>query len=209
MEISKAEHDRIVKEFATQVNHRANNLLSVIQGIIRMSDGESVDTFKSKIEGRICALSQAHSLLSETNWEAVPLLEIIQRELSAYVDLESPRLHLLGQPIMLPAARAQNAAMLMHELATNSTKYGALKSKEAHLTIKWELGETGLDYSWIETGLTGIVKPVAHGSGLRLVEQIARGIRADVKFHWLDTGLQIDFHQPYSLHRSRESLLPN
>jgi two-component sensor histidine kinase len=207
MSVSKVEHDRIVKECLTQVNHRANNLLSVIHGIIRMSSGTTIDAFKQTIEGRISALAQAHSLLSASNWESIPLYDLIRAELMNHIDPSSSRIHLSGVSLMLPGPRAQNAAMIMHELVSNAVKHGALKTKRGEITVKWEPMDDGLHYCWYEDGVVDCKEPDELGTGLTFVHRLVRSTRATMEISWLSTGVHIDFVQPYDHTRTRESVM--
>jgi two-component sensor histidine kinase len=197
MSVSKVEHDRIVQECLTQVNHRANNLLAVIHGIIRMSSAGDVHRYKQIIEGRISALAQAHSLLTAANWESIPLRDIINGALIDYVDPRSPRIHLSGPPLELPGPRAQNAAMIMHELVVNAVQYGALKTKQGQISVDWSYGDKGVDYNWTESGVTDCHEPLELGTGLQLVQRLCRGTRATMTITWPTTGIRIEFFQPY------------
>lgn len=206
MTISRLEHDRIVQQCLTQVNHRANNLLAVIQGIIRMSTADDIDSYKTVIEGRISALAQAHSLLSASNWESIPLKDLIQGELINYIDPRSPRIQICGCNLDLPGPRAQNAAMIMHELAVNAYQHGALRTERGEIKVQWEPKDDGLHYSWMETGQDDVKEPERLGTGLILVERVIRSTRATMTIRWPRTGIQLNFVQPYDSIRTRESV---
>lgn len=207
MSVSQVEHDQIVKECLTQVNHRANNLLSVIHGIIRMSSGSTVEEFKQIVEGRISALAQAHSLLSATNWQSIPLRDLINAELLNYIDPASPRIHVVGEEVWLPGARAQNAAMIMHELAVNAAQHGALKVPHGEIRVEWHPDAEGLHYCWHEHGLTDCKAPEELGTGLTFVDRVVRSTRATMHISWPCTGIHLDFFQPYDHLRTRESVM--
>lgn len=207
MTVPKAEHDRIVQACLTEVNHRANNLLAVIQGIIRMSTADNTEDYKKVIEGRISALAQAHSLLSASNWESISLKDIIHGELVNYVDPKSSRLNIEGCEVMLPGPRAQNAAMIMHELATNAANYGALRTDHGAVTVKWEPADDGIHYCWLETGQDNIEEPEHFGTGLRMVSRIVASTRATMKISWPITGVHFEFFQPYDTVHTREAVM--
>lgn len=206
MTVSQSEHDRIVQECLGQVNHRANNLLAVIHGIIRMTTSADVESFKKTVEGRIGALAQAHSLLTAGNWSDVPLKDIINGELINFIDPRSSRLSIEGTDVILPPARAQNAAMIMHELAVNAVQHGALRVPVGRIIVRWVPADNGVFYYWHEDGLSDCKEPAELGTGLHLVERISRSTRATVTFSWPASGIHVDFFQPYDSIQPRESV---
>ena len=114
---------------AREVDHRANNLLAVIQAAISLSNGDTVESMKAAILGRVRALGHAHSLLSASRWVGADLRRLIDDELAPYNENDG-RIQITGPSQALPPELAQSMALALHELATNAAKYGALSKPE-------------------------------------------------------------------------------
>lgn len=174
-----------------EVNHRANNLLSVIQGMIRLTDAPDVATFKEILEGRIKAIHQAHSLLAEHSWEAVSFWDIVGRELAPYLEANSHRIHLSGHDARLDSHRAQTGAMIIHELTTNAVKYGALSNDTGHLTINWSIEDGKKIVRWKESGGPPILtNPTRVGSGTRMLRALSKALNATLETWWEPDGVR-------------------
>jgi PAS domain S-box-containing protein len=111
-----------------EVDHRARNALAVVQSIVRLTKAGSIDAYKAAVEGRIRALSTAHVLLSESRWEGAHLSGIVNEELAPYRRSELDRIFIDGPSVLLQPSVAQIMAVVLHELATNAAKYGALST---------------------------------------------------------------------------------
>ena len=121
---------------AREVDHRARNVLAVVQSILRLTKSKSIDDYVAAVEGRIKALSHAHMLLSESRWEGADLGRLVREELDPYrvgdaVSTEGPE-------TILDPRRAQTLALAIHELATNAAKYGALNSPSGKVKLIWQ-----------------------------------------------------------------------
>jgi len=160
-----------------EVDHRARNLLAVIQSIVKLTHWHGdVAAFKAALSGRIQALARIHTLIADNRWDNVTLEEVIRLEVEPFgraVEVTSPNLR-----IDLPPAAAQAISMILHELATNSAKYGAL-SAEGTVRIKSSVtaGEPEIvTLSWTETGGPEIRETGAEGFGSRLIRTSAEGM---------------------------------
>ncbi|WP_203074966.1 HWE histidine kinase domain-containing protein [Falsiroseomonas ponticola] len=126
-----------------EVDHRAKNMLAVVQAALRLTRAETIDSFVQAIEGRIAALARAQTLLAADRWSGADLRSLIQGELGPFLvagaarDGGSPRATLSGDRVVLPAGAAQPFSMAIHELATNAIKYGALSAPEGRLAVEW------------------------------------------------------------------------
>src|SRR5438552_8063345 len=149
-ELKEAEERRtlLVKE----VDHRARNALAVVQSIVRLTKAKSIDAYITAIEGRIGALSTAHILLSESRWEGADLSGLLAEELAPYRNSDSERIIAVGPAVFLQPAVAQILALVLHELATNAAKYGALSMTSGRMKLSWQLRSNELELQWEETG---------------------------------------------------------
>jgi PAS domain S-box-containing protein len=180
-----------------EVEHRARNMLAVVQSSVRMSARTALDgrTLAAAIEGRIAALGRVQSLLTASGWLDADLATMIRAELAVYQD-EDPaaaRYVLDGPPLRLPANVAQSLSMVVHELATNAAKYGALSSSQGRVTVRWSIaaGQSALCLSWIEEGGP---KPgrdqVRAGFGTMLIDtMVQQQLGGTIERRWESGGL--------------------
>lgn len=190
--------DRL-KLVAKEVDHRANNLLAVIQSIATLSKGESAEELRGNILGRIGALARAHQLLSRSRWRGAHLQRLIEEELDPYTLGDPERVRMHGPAMDLNPAEAQAVAMALHELATNAAKYGALGAAGGRVEIRWERQADGVRrICWQETGgPTVTAPPTRRGFGTRLLERsLAGALGGRVRLHWRPEGLSCEFELP-------------
>tara|TARA_R110000868_G_scaffold399591_1_gene673493 strand:- start:48665 stop:49699 length:1035 start_codon:yes stop_codon:yes gene_type:complete len=143
---------------AAELQHRVGNILGLVSVIARRTAGTSdnLTDFLTKFDGRVQALSRTHSYLTGTNWNRMTIEKIVSRQLSDYFELDGDQITLVGADIALNPNEAQILTLAIHELTTNSVKYGALKTPGGRLNVQWSrLGPTGYDLEWREGGLTG------------------------------------------------------
>jgi hypothetical protein len=108
---------------------------------------------RRKFEARLSSLGRAHNILSEEKWESAELHEIVHSVLEPYATREAGRLSVSGPPVRLAPSPALMLSMVLHELATNAAKYGALANGSGRIVIEWELlpGQR-LRLTWKEAG---------------------------------------------------------
>jgi len=166
-------HDLLIEE----LNHRVKNTLAILQAI-------AVQTFRSasrgereKFEGRLGALAEAHNLLSKEKWQGSTLQDVVSRVMQPYL-LNSPeRMRMSGPNVPLSPRLAVVLSMIVHEIATNAAKYGALSNDTGTIRLDWEVTENAgrkLRLVWAEAGGPHVVAPVQRGFGSRLIERSAR-----------------------------------
>jgi two-component system CheB/CheR fusion protein len=152
------------------------------------SNSEFVDLF----EGRLAALAHAHTLLIESRWEGAELGHLVSTQLAAYIRDEGiQRLQLHGEPIMLSPDIATPLGLVLHELATNAAKYGALSSPKGKVDLDWtvrqEKKQQILKIIWRESEGPEVVLPNRVGFGGSLIERSLPG--ASVRREFLPEGL--------------------
>src|SRR3954463_15668155 len=111
---------------AREVDHRAKNALALAQSIVRLTRGENVKSYIRSVEGRISALARVHTILSLSSWQGAEVGKLVDEELAPYS--AGHYIGLYGSEIQLQPATAQTLALALHELVTNSAKYGALST---------------------------------------------------------------------------------
>ncbi len=179
-----------------EVDHRAKNALAVALSLVRLAPRDDAGRFAAGVEGRIAAMARAHSLLAEGRWDGADLRALAMGELAAYAD----RVKLDGPPARLSADAAQPVAMLLHELATNAAKYGALSEPAGKVALSWGFGgaDAGLRLRWAEKGGPAVAGPPARGGfGSRLLNSLAeRQLGGRLVLDWEPDGLRATLALP-------------
>ena len=111
---------------AREVDHRARNALALVQSIVRLTRADSIKSYIAAVDGRIGALSRAHTLLAQSRWQGADLARLVDEELAPYRTNERERITVSGPDTSLESRTAQTLALAVHELSTNAAKYGAL-----------------------------------------------------------------------------------
>lgn len=183
---------------AREVDHRARNALAVVQAIVRLTKARSQQGYVKAVEGRIQALSQAHTLLSESRWQGADVKRLVNEELAPYRN-ESARVAVEGPAIFLSPEKSQNLALALHELATNSAKYGALSSDIGTLKVDWAIDRGKLILHWREAGGPPVQAPKAQGFGTKIMNaSIKHQIGGNVVWDWHPSGLHCTLQIPTS-----------
>jgi PAS domain S-box-containing protein len=182
---------------AREVDHRARNALTVIQSIIRLTRAKSVDDYVLAIEGRIKALSRAHTLLSDSRWHGADLGTLVTEELAPYG--AGDKIEITGPDISLLPATAQGLALALHELATNAAKHGALSSMTGEVRLDWQLEPDTLILHWAENGGPHVAPPSASNFGLKVIlASIEHQLGGKAAFDWNPKGLKCVLSIPRS-----------
>lgn len=170
-----------------ELDHRIKNNLATIQAIAASTirNARSMDEFQQAFTGRIAALSNTHSLLTDHELKHVPLRQLLVNELGIYDDGEGQRIELTGPDVVLPAHVAVSYGMTIHELTTNALKYGALSVLGGILRVSWALRDTLLVLRWEELNVAITGQPTRVGFGTQLLRRLLPhqlGAQVDMKF---------------------------
>ena len=174
-----------------ELDHRAKNLLAIVQSVLRLSHADTTEEFIAAVDGRIRALSRAHTLLSETRWQSVGIDRIVEEEVAPFSTDEMKRVTTAGPSVSLQPATAQSLALALHELLTNAVKYGALSVPEGRVALDWQLDPQALALRWIETGGPPAKPPSRSGFGTSVIgASIERQLGGRATFDWRPEGLR-------------------
>ncbi len=182
-----------------ELNHRVRNILSLIRGLVRQSTASSgsLDDYIRDIDGRIHALARAHNQITRDHWGPASLRGLIETEAAAYLGQRADRVAMGGPEILLNPHAFSTLALVLHELMTNSAKYGGL-SDSGRIDLRWDLDEDGdLGLFWRESGGPVVQAPVRQGFGSVIIHRSIPydlGGRAEIRYAL--TGLEADFCIP-------------
>jgi two-component sensor histidine kinase len=173
--IARAEtlHDLLIEE----LNHRVKNTLAILQSIATQTFRSASKAERDTFEGRLGALAEAHNLLSTEKWQGSELHDVVVRVLQPYLLNNPERMRMSGPTVPLSPRLAVVLAMIVHEIATNAAKYGALSNETGTIRLDWEIiaeNRPKLRLIWAEAGGPHVVAPVQRGFGSRLIERSAR-----------------------------------
>jgi two-component sensor histidine kinase len=172
-------HDLLVEE----LNHRVKNTLAILQAIAVQTFKNASRLEREKFEGRLGALAEAHNLLSREKWQGSELAEVIARVLAPYRLATPDRVRMSGPKVPLSPRLAVVLSMIVHEIATNAAKYGALSNDIGTVELTWSViaEDHGakpeiakLKMVWQESGGPVVTAPIRRGFGSRLIERSAR-----------------------------------
>jgi two-component sensor histidine kinase/CheY-like chemotaxis protein len=184
---------------AREVDHRARNALAIIQAILRLTRADTIKEYKETVEGRIMALARAHTLLSNSRWSGADFHTLVADELAPYRTGHIGAITTSGPPISLQPITAQTLALVLHELATNAAKYGALSSGRGALTLAWEVRSGRLILHWSEEDSIIEMPAGRDGFGMKLiVASIEQQLAGTVAFDWSGNGLRCNIMVPLS-----------
>ena len=179
-----------IATLAREAEHRSKNLLANVQATVMLSHADTSAGLKQAIEGRIQALANVHSLFVESRWIGAELSAIATQELAPYFETDEPRVRIDGQQVLLEPNTAQATAVVLHELATNAAKYGALSGTEGKIDLTWLHEADGrLIIRWTEMGGPAVQMPMHQGFGARVIERMIGQLKGKVHFDWRPEGL--------------------
>jgi two-component sensor histidine kinase len=160
-----------------ELDHRVKNVLACVAVVAQRSreSSKSADEFLEVLDGRINSLANTHTLLSRSRWEGVSLGELVRSELAFCANDRSARIE--GREVTLVAEATQPMAMVLHELATNAVKYGALSTGAGRVLVRWRRQPNGgsggkLMLEWREAGGPPVNPPTATGYGTSVIRDL-------------------------------------
>ncbi|PZM13995.1 HWE histidine kinase domain-containing protein [Rhizobium tubonense] len=182
-----------------ELNHRVRNILSLINGLVRQSKSSSVtlDDYIGQLEGRVQSLARAHDQITRDNWAPASFRHLLEAEAAAYLGKNVERIALTGPDVLLDPRAFSTTALVLHELVTNSVKYGSL-SGNSGVSVSWDIDIQGdLSIRWRETGGPPVAEPMRQGFGTTLIRRSIPydlGGKADIRF--AASGVEADFSIP-------------
>jgi two-component system CheB/CheR fusion protein len=188
----RKEWERRQQLLLSELTHRVKNTLAVVQAIAHQTsrNTSSNKDFVERFDGRLAALASAHGLLVESDWKGADVGALARQQLQPYVPANSKRIQIEGPPVTLTADMATPFGLVLHELATNAAKHGALSGRNGTVALNWSV--TGnkkkvLKFTWRERGGPKVKQPKRTGFGSALIDQGIPG--ASVKRDFRPDGI--------------------
>src|SRR5215468_1300458 len=167
-------HEEQIHLLMQEINHRAKNLLTLVQAIARQTAAREPGNFIERFTERMQALAANQDLLVRNEWQGVDLEDLVRAQLAHFADLMGSRITVNGSPVRLNAAAAQATGLALHELATNAGKYGALSVEHGRVAIDWRLDGDMFAMSWTECGGPLVSPPKQLGFGSTVLDPMVR-----------------------------------
>jgi PAS domain S-box-containing protein len=197
----KRRHEERRQLLINELNHRVKNTLATVQSLAAQTfRGENQTPAFGQFEGRLVALSRAHDVLTEENWEGADLCELIERTISP-ICVDPERIDISGPVLRVRPKVALSLSMAFHELCTNAAKYGALVDGCGRITIGWKIdkvdSERHLRLRWEESGGPKVEKSQHKGFGSRLLERaLCHELGTPVRLIFAPTGVVCEIEAP-------------
>lgn len=193
---SQATQDLLIAE----LNHRVRNILTLVRGIVAQTgDGSAtVAQFSSQVGGRIQSLARAHDQLTGSNWSPTSFRTMLVNEFEAYFSDKVSRIRMEGPHVLLDPKAFTTLALVVHELVTNSAKYGALSDSSGSVDVRWSIDDTAsLEIAWSEKGGPPVQPPQRRGFGSTIIERsIPFDLQGEAQVDFAVTGLRAQFLIP-------------
>jgi PAS domain S-box-containing protein len=173
-----------------EINHRAKNMLSVVDAIAHQTATKTREDFIERFSERIQALAANQDLLIRNEWHGVEVEDLVRAQLTPFADLIGSRIIVRGPKLRLKAASAQAIGLALHELATNAGKYGALSTDTGRVDIRWATDADTFTMRWTEREGPSVSEPQHRGFGTVVIEAMAeRTLNGKVELLYPPSGV--------------------
>jgi PAS domain S-box-containing protein len=174
-----------------EANHRAKNMLSLVQAIARQTAARDPEDFVDRFTERLRALAANQDVLVRHKWHGVDMDDLVHTQLAPFADLIGPRIRVGGPQLHLNAAAAQAIGLALHELATNAGKYGALSTDAGRVDVSWQTDGDTFATRWAESNGPPVRPPSHRGFGTTVIESMAKlAVDGEVQLHYAPSGLE-------------------
>jgi len=177
-----------------ELNHRVKNTLAMIQSLARQTLRQKPDPqqFSDAFSGRLRMLSEAHTMLADRDWSGIGLVELLKSQVEPYL-LDSPeQFAFTGDDLQLPPDHALGLGLIIHELASNAVKFGALSLPQGRVSVTWiesDGPQRRIELIWLESGGPTVGVPRETGFGMRLIQRsLDKVLDSSVELSFPETG---------------------
>jgi two-component sensor histidine kinase len=198
-DITARRRDKEQQQIVTrELAHRMKNFVAIVQSMVSQTlrHATSIEEAYDAINGRLVAFARAQDLLGPENIDSADIVAVVMSALLPH-QTEDERIRMVGPTFELSSRRVLGLSLTLHELATNSIKYGALSCDTGTITLQWEVTDQGLQLIWTEQGGPSVEKPLGRGFGSRLIETVTQssfGGTSNLAFE--QTGVRFTLNAP-------------
>jgi len=192
-----------------ELSHRVSNIMALVNAVFQQSlrHATSLNDLNAAFTARLQSLASASRLLTETEWKSASIDKLVQSALRPYCPADSGRCEISGPRLQLAASAVTPLSMVLHELGTNATKYGALSVPQGKINVSWSHHMLNGDetptlfLTWKERGGPLVQPPQRQGYGMSLIrDTIEKAMGGTTLVQFNPTGLEIELQMPLSLH---------
>lgn len=186
----RKQHEEHLNLLMHEVNHRAKNMLSVVQAISHQTAAKSPKDFLARFTERLQALTANQDLLVRNDWGGVDIEDLVRAQLAAFADLIGSRISVHGPKLRFNSTAAQAVGLALHELATNASKYGALSAKTGSVEVCWRSDGDIFVMNWTELGGPPVSAPTQRGFGSTVLGlMVKRSVEGEVHLDYAPSGV--------------------
>jgi two-component sensor histidine kinase len=174
-----------------ELNHRVKNTLTTVQSLARRTFTSSSAEYQ-EFEGRLLSLSKTHNLLTAAEWQGAAIYDVVGLELQPF----EGRVTVAGPSLFVPTRLALSLSMVVHELATNAAKHGALSNSTGRVDVSWLISEGALHLKWLEVEGPPVQEPTRQGFGTTLISRTIRELDGEFEAEFARAGLRLGISVP-------------
>lgn len=173
-----------------EVNHRAKNMLSVVDVIAHQTATRNPEDFLESFSERIQALAANQDLLNRSAWQGAEVDPLVRAQLSHFSDVIGSSIVINGPQLELNPASVQAIGLALHELGTNAGKYGALSTDAGRVEVSWTVDDDVFEMTWTESGGPEVSAPTSRGFGTVMMQKmLERTVGGEVSLDYAPSGL--------------------
>ncbi len=195
-----------------ELDHRVKNVLHNVMAVAKQTakKSASVESFMQAFQGRILAFAQLHHLLGRHEWRGAMLHELLRLVTKSYAGVPEPRVFLSGPPVRLTTFQTESLYLILHEIAANAVKHGALSDSSGEVDVRWAIAERGpkreLILKWRERKGPAVAAPAQFGFGGKLIGMIMQHeLKGSTRYDFDRAGLTVELQFPLQQHDWRPS----
>ena len=192
-----------------ELHHRVKNTLAIVSAITSQSlrTAKSLQEAEKSIGDRLKALAIAQDLLIRERWTGASCRSLIESAVKAFQSTSIDQFEIAGDDLVISSGPALSLSMVIHELSTNATKYGALSVKGGRVSITWFVSQDDPErfiMQWKESGGPIVLEPSRKSFGSKLIEQALPGqLKGEARLRFDPGGLNCEVNIPLSVMQER------
>ncbi len=194
-----------------ELDHRVKNTLSTVQAVAELTlrTSTSLEAFGATFRGRLAALARMHAAIWRNKGTPLGLRELAELSLAPFGQ-GGERVAIEGADVPIPLGSVGALGLVLHELATNAAKHGALSVAPGHVRLAWRLDADQLHLTWREAGGPGVTEPTHRGFGSTLIkDSVPYELGGSVALEFAPGGVECTITFPLAVPRKRPTASDN